>query len=147
MNENSEFDNDNKFFGFTGVSKYMLGELIYIPPIKDVNEEIKTTNKYTTIMKIVNKIIYPKVKKDGILKKLNQNIQSFNKTDIFKKIEKDLTDLMSSYDCGVHLEFKPIEVDKVISSVTIQILEEGLEKLPVKFKGTGLQRALLINLY
>ena len=145
LQESQQFDADNKFFGLTGVSKSMLGDIIYIPPLKDLNDEIKATAS-STMMKILKKIIHPKIKEDDGLRKINENITSFNNSDLFQEIEQDLSSLMRGYECSVKLQFNPVDVDSIISSTTVNLIEEHLEKMPSKMKGTGIQRALLINL-
>ncbi|MCL5410493.1 MAG: AAA family ATPase [Patescibacteria group bacterium] len=146
LKDTNSLDEDNKFFGFSGVSKVLLGEIIYIPPIKELKDELKTTSQSATIMKLLKKISHPKIKKDSLLSNINQNVDALNKSDIFDELNGNLSDLMKGYGCNIKIEINQLSVESIISSASLHIIEENFDKMPPENKGTGLQRALLICL-
>lgn len=145
--ETGKYDTDNKFFGFKGVSKSLLADIIYIPPLKKIEDELKTTNQSTTMMKIIKKIIGVGIDNDPDFRALNSNIDSINEKNFFSSIEEDLTRMMTGYDCAVKFGFDKMSSADIISKADLKLQEsDGTHAMSVGNKGHGTQRALLINL-
>jgi hypothetical protein len=109
--ETNDFDTDNKFFGFAGVSKALLGEVIYIPAIKELKDELKTTNQSTTIMKLLKKIVHPKLKDHSALNSINSGLSELNKTNVFEELNSGLSEMMKGYGCDIKIEIDPIKTE------------------------------------
>jgi predicted ATP-dependent endonuclease of OLD family len=124
----------------------LLGEVIYIPAIKELKDELKTTNQSTTIMKLLKKIVHPKLKDHSALNSINSGLSELNKTNVFEELNSGLSEMMKGYGCDIKIEIDPIKTEEVLSSASLKIIEENLDKMPPENKGTGLQRALLVNL-
>ncbi|MFZ5425021.1 MAG: ATP-dependent nuclease [Patescibacteria group bacterium] len=146
LQEEQAFDTDNQFFGTRRVSKSMLGEIIYIPPLTEIGEALKTSSKYSTIMKLVNKIVQPKLKDNKNLQIINNEIQQLNETSPFEEIEQNINTYMLSYSCEVQMSFDSLSVDNIFSNIFMSVKDSETDFLPVANKGMGLQRALLMSL-
>jgi len=145
--ETEEYDLDNKFFGFKGVSKSLLADIIYIAPLKKIEDELRTTNQSTTMMKIMRQIVGSKIEEDSDFKKLNQSISDINIKKFFENIESDLSQMMKGYDCNVQFIFDKMSSSDVISKASVKLQEsDGTKAMDISSKGHGTQRALLINL-
>lgn len=157
VNGNEEL-HDADFFGAKGVGKSKLGTVIYVPALKDVSDELRTTGT-ATLGKLLGEIIQPALAESqeyeaftSSVGKLSEKLKgqaSTNRDEWTYKstseIEAYLTKELSSWDCAVKLDLVPLDPSKLVQqSAEVKIEEANHMALPVASKGHGLQRSLEI---
>jgi putative ATP-dependent endonuclease of OLD family len=154
----SLFDTD--FFGAKGVGKAKIGDVIYIPALKNVAQELKTTGS-ATMTKLLKEIVEPGLHESkqykafsdavvGLSDKLRkipvENLEEWNGKSI-SGIECFLNKELAGWDCTVMVDSQPLDPAKLAQqSATLTIEESGHFPFPVESKGQGLQRSLEVAL-
>jgi hypothetical protein len=136
----------------------MLPERIYIPAVKDLADETKTSesSSFGKILGILLKVIEPKLAEDQALfdrlsKKLTRVLQpdgtlSDERLDEIKAIEASIQGYVQESFSAVKLriEIPPPELRTVLSTAKI-LANDGIES-PLEFKGDGLRRAVVFSI-
>lgn len=140
--------------GFPGVLRGALPTLIFIPAVRNLNEEIKTTktNPMGFLMKALLDSITNKEDQKASIEKAILNIQMLlNRSGEDKRFssiietERKLNAVLKEYmDCELEIEFTVPTTENLISSPKIYI-NDGTRNL-AKNKGHGMQRALIFSI-
>ncbi len=160
LNNGQEILHESDFFGAKGVGKGKLGDVIYIPALKNVTDELKTTG-YSTMSKLIKEIIGPSIrdtKEYGAFSTAVRNlsdkikgtpVDSIDDWD-FKSmagVESFLGKELDSWNCKVRIDMEPLDPAKLAQqTVNVLIEEKNHVPFPVESKGHGLQRALEVAL-
>jgi hypothetical protein len=151
---------DTDFFGAKGVGKGKLGDVIYIPALKDVAEELKTTGS-ATMAKLLKEIVGPTILESDEYRTFSESIQNLSERLRGEPIEDPekwnykttsgiecfLNKELKTWNCSVKLNLEPLDAAKLAQQTAVLSIEEtGQVHLPVESKGQGLQRSLEIAL-
>lgn len=136
----------------------MLPERIYIPAVKDLADDTKTSesSSFGKILGILLKVIEPKLAEDQALfdrlsKKLTRVLQpdgtlADDRLDEIKAIEASIQGFVQESFSAVKLriEIPPPELRTVLSTAKI-LANDGVES-SLEFKGDGLRRAVVFSI-
>lgn len=136
----------------------MLPERIYIPAVKDLSDDTKTTesSSFGKILSILLKVIEPKLAEDQALfdrlsKKLTRCIRADGtvvdeRLDEIKAIEATIQGFVQESFSAVQLkiDIPPPELKTVLSTAKI-LADDGVES-PLEMKGDGLRRAVVFSI-
>ena len=151
---------DTDFFGAKGVGKGKIGDVIYIPALKDVVEELKTTGS-ATMAKLLKEIVAPTILESEEYKAFSESVKSLSERlrgepvedptkwnyKTIAGIEYFLNNELTSWNCTVKLHLEPLDPAKLAQqTAALAIEEKGQVHLPVESKGQGLQRSLEVAL-
>jgi len=151
---------DSDFFGTKRVGKGKLGDVIYIPALKNVVEELKTTGS-STMSKLLKEIVGPNIRESkeyedfsNAVRNLSEKIKGEPVDNIkewdFKSmagVECYLRKELEPWNCKVQIGMEPLDPAKLAQqTVTVFIEEQGHLPFPVESKGQGLQRSLEVAL-
>lgn len=135
--------------------EYLLPEAIYIPAVKDLNDDIKTSEStpFGKILGVLLRTAEPRLQEyksffEGLNAKLNR-VRSADGTSIDNRIEevKQIEHHLERYvrenftNVTLRLEIPPPELKTVFSSARINA-DDGVDG-PVDTKGDGLRRAVI----
>jgi len=160
VNGQKKLDDTTSFFGAKNVSKTKLGGIIYIPALKDIQDETKTQGS-ATFAKMLKEIIGDSISKKKEFIKLSEAIRllsnSLKGTDCgtrenrnyncFAEVEATLKEELAAWSCEVSIDLEPLDPDKFSQqSAELKLIESDGIAMPPSSKGHGLQRALLMSL-
>lgn len=161
LNENGDEKLEStSFFGARNVSKSKLGDMIYIPALKNVNDEIKAKGN-TAFAKIIKEILNESIEDseeykeyESVVGKLSDLIRGQdpeNKENrqykCFSEIEGAINEDLASWNCKLSLNLMPLNPEILTQqSADIKLVEPDLNPMEPEKVGHGLQRALLISL-
>lgn len=149
---------ETNFFGAGEVGKGKIGNVIYIPALKNVVDELKTTGS-ATMAKLLKEVVEPALVESeeyekfseavsGLSEKLKgEPVQNFENWDgkSISGIEYFLNNELSNWDCSVKIDLEPLEPARLAQqAVNVSLIEEGQIALPIDSKGLGLQRSVHI---
>lgn len=158
--ENGDLVVDNEdFFGAPNVPRGKLGELIYIPAVKELSEELKKT-KSSLFSKIISRVLTDTVSELGSWEKLVQATEDFSKElrspkkgqegklQSIVEIEDELTSSLESWELGVRLDLSPPSIeDLVLSGAELKLIDRNTEdEEQPHMLGSGAQRSILNSL-
>jgi len=151
---------ETDFFGAKGVGKGKLGDVIYIPALKNVSEELKTTGS-ATMAKLLKEVVGPTIGESDEYMKFSKAVAGLSERlrgeyiEDKEKIEyKTITGIehflnkeLTPWNCRVRVDLEPLDPAKLVQqTANLSIEEEGHIHLPVENKGQGLQRSLEVAL-
>lgn len=131
-------------------------EIIYVPAIKKLDDELKFTNK-STINKLVSKYVINTVESTQQYREQYELIASLITTfsneistgeqSAFGQLKASLDTYMLEYD-NLDLDFRlnPPNLDELIKNSFSAFVKRGDEELPFHFQGMGFQRSLIFSL-
>ena len=138
--------------GYPGVLKGALPELIYIPAVRDVLEELKVT-KTNPFGQLVNSML-EKIsgeEKDSISQQLNEIEKRLNRSEgkerikEIREIEDRLNKLMSELmDCDIEIQLAMPQLKEVFSAAKIYA-DDGV-RTTIETKGHGMQRSMILTI-
>lgn len=133
-----------------------LFDIIYVPSIRELNDEFKFTAN-STINKLVSTYVIDRIKNENpkesryadvkrSIKRLS-NFMDGGEDGAFKILKASLENYMLDYN-NIELEFKlkPPEVDKFIKDSFEPYVKVNGEELAVNSQGMGYQRSLIFSL-
>lgn len=153
-------DTSTSFFGAKNVSKTKLGEIIYIPALRDIQDETKTQGT-ATFAKILKEIIGETITEKKEYAQLSEAIRLLSNSlkgsdsgnrekrnyECFAEVESTLREELASWNCDVTIDLEPLDPDKFSQqSAALKLIESDKIPMPPSAKGHGLQRALLVSL-
>jgi predicted ATP-dependent endonuclease of OLD family len=151
---------DSDFFGAKGVGKGKIGNVIFIPALKNVAEELKTTGS-ATLAKLLKEVVGPGIVDleeytafSEAVRGLSDRLKGSPIEDLkdwdgksISGIECFLDRELNIWNCSVRVDLKPLDPAKLAQqAATVSIMEEGHVPFPVDSKGQGLQRSLEVAL-
>lgn len=149
---------DTKLLGWKEVAKATLGEVVYIPSVRSLNDELKLTAK-SSLNQLVGKYVIARLESEedktnqylGIsdsIKALSAYMKE-GEDAALNRLEEDISDQMLNYE-GVKLDFglHPPKADELVKSCLQPriILDGALEPLPISSQGDGFQRSMIFSL-
>jgi len=147
-----------EFFGAKNVSKTKLGELIYIPALKDVGDETKPRGS-TILAKLLKNIVSDSLQNSAeynelktTIKRLSESLQGAAQEkreerdySIIANVKKTLEEELQGWRCGIDISLQaPDPLSLIQQSSTVQVIEKGFGPTTPESMGHGFQRALLI---
>ncbi|MFH0892085.1 MAG: AAA family ATPase [Candidatus Falkowbacteria bacterium] len=149
---------DTKLLGYSSVAKFSLGEVIYIPSVKALNEELKFTAK-TALSQLVTKYVISRIKEEDekgnhynqivdAIRSLSEYISN-GENSALQQLKKDISRYMLDYDnISLGFELEPPDADNLIKSCFKHHTDvDGLtSKLPLDSQGDGFQRSMIFSL-
>ncbi len=155
---NEDTIKNTKFMGWKTVARPSLGDVIYIPSIKPLSEELKFTAN-SALNQLVTKNIVARVKiEDGKNQHYTNVVQAINNLSSFietgedsaiKKLTNDISNQMLDYGkVKIGFDLVPPNAEELIKScfrphTTIDGVDE---KLPLSSQGDGFQRSMMFSL-
>ncbi len=130
---------------------------IFIPAVKDISEDLKTTDK--ALFGQLLGIVLSGIQDEEEMEEFNRALEELDKKlniiegednrfpqiqNIESKIEDNIRENFKNVD--VNIEIPPPDLKKVLQSAEIKITEGGI-KGGVETKGDGLKRAVLFSLF
>ena len=158
--DGEEILDDVEFFGAKNVSKSKLGEVVYVPALRDIALETKTqgTSLFAKLLKdIIGEDLKSRPEFTEIVTAIDVLSTSLrgevveNREDrdysCLANIEKTIEEELSLWDCGVKISLEAPEAKALIQqSANIRIAEKDNPPRVPQEMGHGLQRSLLIAL-
>lgn len=156
---NTESDiKDTKLLGWKTVAKPSLGDLIYIPSVRPLSEELKFTAN-SALNQLVTKNIITRIKlEDEKNTHYSRVIDSINalseyisqgKGSAIQKLKDDIAKMMLDYGkVQIGFDLVPPDADELVKSCfKPHTIVEGLsDKLPIASQGDGFQRSMMFSL-
>lgn len=152
-----ELDTENKFQGWESKARAYLGDLVFIPPIKQLADEMKNTAS-SALNQLVSKYVVARIKSEDEKNKHYQDIVdavdrlgkfiSDGEDSALEQLKKEISANMLNYP-GVSLNFKleSPEADQLIkNSLYPHVTLEDSTSLPVSSQGDGYQRSMMFSL-
>lgn len=151
---------DVEFFGAKNVSKSKLGDVIYVPALRDIALETKTQGA-SLFAKLLKDIIGDDFESKPefasfvtSIKKLSSSLRGQPEKDREKRdysfianIEETLKEELSLWECGINISLEAPDAKALVQqSAQIRVAEEGHPPRLPQETGHGLQRSLLIAL-
>ena len=151
---------DAEFFGSRNVSKAKMGEVLYIPALRDVAVETKSSGS-ATFAKLLKDVFEDSIKEKpeykafaDAVKSLSDSLRGTVEDDRDQRdytsianIEQTLQEELSPWNCEIDINLEPLNPDNLSQQASeIRIVEPGMPPLQPQDTGHGLQRALLIAL-
>jgi len=151
---------DSDFFGAKGVGKGKIGNVVYVPALKNVNDELKTTGS-ATLAKLLKEVVQPGITDSPEYEDFSNAVtnlsEKFRGEPIDNFVDWDgrslggvecfLNEELKPWNCKVKVNLEPLDPAKLAQQSTAMTIEEGGHlPLPVDSKGQGLQRSLEVAL-
>ncbi|HWQ60109.1 MAG TPA: AAA family ATPase, partial [Candidatus Fimivivens sp.] len=149
---------DTKLLGWKTVAKPSFGDVIYIPSVKPLSEELKFTAN-SSLNQLVTKNIIARIKnEDEKNQYYGRVIESINALSTYisegdgsaiKKLTEDISKKMLDYEnVQIGFELVPPNAEELIKSCFKPHTNvEGLsDKLPLGSQGDGFQRSMMFSL-
>lgn len=145
-----------KFMGFESVATFVFGDVVYIPSIKPLTDEMKFTAN-SSFNQLVSKYVIARIKgeedKAGHYQKVVDAIDGLSKfisegeTSALATLKTDISKNMLTYS-GISLGFglQSPEVDELIKNSLDPHVLVASEKLPLSSQGDGFQRSMIFSL-
>lgn len=156
--KNEDIPKNSKLMGWKNVAQASFGELVYIPSVHPLSDELKLTTKSSFNQLVSNYVIARMMAEDekaGHYRQVSEAIASlstFMKTgegSAMKLLKDDIASKMLSYD-GVELDFdlEPPVADELIKScIRPQVIVDGSSTpFPITSQGDGFQRSMIFSL-
>ncbi len=138
--------------GYPGVLKGALPEFIYVPAVRDVQDETRVA-KTNPFGQLINSVLekVSEEKRDVIAKQLKEVEKLLNRSDDgerieeIRNIEKRLNDLMAELmDCDIEIEMALPELKEVFRGAKI-FANDGV-RTAIETKGHGMQRSMIFTI-
>ncbi len=155
---NEESIKDTMLMGYKNVAKPSLGDIIYVPSVKSLSEELKFTAT-SSLNQLVSKYVINRIKdEDGKNNYYNQIVESIKQLSSFinegensalQRLKQDITKHMLDYNnVSLGFELEPPNAEDLIKSCFKQHTEvDGVaNKLPLSSQGDGFQRSMIFSL-
>lgn len=156
-NADSDIKN-TKLLGWKTVAKPSFGDVIYMPSVRPLSEELKFTAN-SALNQLVTKNIIARIKsEDGKNNRYDRVVESINELSSYisqgeesaiQRLKKDISEKMLDYD-KVHIGFDlvPPNADELIKSCFRPHTNvDGInDKLPLASQGDGFQRSMMFSL-
>lgn len=133
-----------------------LVDVIFMPSIRELNDEFKFTTN-STINKLVSNYVIDRIKNEDLknsrYKEVEKSIKNLSdymaegETGAFEQLKSSLKNYMLDYN-NIELKFKlePPEMDKLVKDSFEPYIESNGEELSVDSQGMGYQRSLIFSL-
>ncbi|HGY12386.1 MAG TPA: hypothetical protein ENK36_08500, partial [Desulfobacterales bacterium] len=143
--------NDNPQ-GYAGVLKGTLPHFIFVPAVRDINDEAKVTktNPFGKLLYAVlnNVTVEQKSELESTLESLQKRLNRIGGVDRLKSVmetEKKLNDVLKEYmPCDLEIEFQSPTVETLLTTPLL-FADDGFRNI-VTNKGHGLQRAIIFSI-
>jgi len=145
-----------EFKSVTSRNLLNLVDIIFMPSIRELNDEIKFTAN-STINKLVSNYVIDRIKSENLktsryeeveksIKKLSDYMAK-GETGAFEQLKSSLKNYMLDYN-NIELKFRlePPEMDKLVKDSFEPYIESNGEELSVDSQGMGYQRSLIFSL-
>ena len=149
---------DTKLLGWKTVAKPSLGDVIYMPSVRPLSEELKFTAN-SALNQLVTKNIIARIKledeKDNHYARVVESINELSefisrgKGSAIQKLKDDIANKMLDYDkVQIGFDLVPPDAEELIKSCFRPHTNvEGLsDKLPLSSQGDGFQRSMMFSL-
>ncbi|MDD2656859.1 MAG: AAA family ATPase [Patescibacteria group bacterium] len=149
---------DTQLLGWKTFAKYSFGDIIYIPSVKPLSEELKFTAN-SSLNQLVTKNIIARIKiedeKNSHYNKISDAINDLStfiskgENSAIQKLKDDISSKMLDYGkVGIGFDLVPPQIDDLVKSCFRPHAEiDGLDdKLPLSSQGDGFQRSLMFSL-
>jgi len=152
---------EDDFFGAKGVGKSKLGDVVFIPAIRDVKDELKPQGS-TALSNLVKQIVTPTLCECPEYERLSEAMELFENAlrgqgevarreqrtySSLNEIEATLNEELREWHCDVKMQIKPMEpVDIVRQGTSLTLRGQGEPDGLPESKGHGIQRSLLVAL-
>jgi len=149
---------DTKLLGWKTVAKPSLGDVIYIPSVRPLSEELKFTAN-SALNQLVTKNIIARIKleeeKDNHYRRVVNSINELSdfisqgESSAIQKLKDDISQKMLDYDkVQIGFDLVPPDAEELIKSCfKPHTSVEGLsDKLPLSSQGDGFQRSMMFSL-
>ena len=156
-----EVISENDFFGAKGVGKAKLGDVVFIPAVRDVKDELKPQGS-TALAGLVKQIISPRISETDAYTKLVESTEALERAirggasvptrdrrtySNLAEIEQTLIEELKDDSYDVKIQLTPIEPSEIVKQGASFLLKrEGEPEGPPESKGHGIQRTLLVGL-
>ena len=132
------------------------GEIIFVPSIRELNDEFKFTAN-STINKLVSKYVIERIKKEDAknqhYNRVKDSIESLSdfighgEGSAFETLKNSLKKYMLDYgDIEIGFKLDPPNVDELIKNSFKPFVTSGGGELPLESQGMGFQRSLIFSL-
>lgn len=149
---------DTKLLGWKTVAKPSLGDVIYMPSVRPLSEELKFTAN-SALNQLVTKNIIARIKIESeknnhyanVVQAIN-NLSSFisqGEGSAIQRLKNDISDKMLDYDkVQIGFDLVPPDAEDLIKSCfRPHTSVEGIDdKLPLASQGDGFQRSMMFSL-
>lgn len=133
-----------------------LVDLIYVPSIRELSDEIKFTAN-STINKLVSKYVIERIESDdaksGKYRKVEDSINelsdfiSSGENSAFENLKKSISNYMLDYgNVEINFQLEPPTVSELIKNSFEASVKISGKKLPLDSQGMGFQRSLIFSL-
>lgn len=148
---------DSKLMGFKNVARPSLGDLIYVPSIKSLSDELKFTTS-SALNQLVSKYVINRIKdEDGKANHYSQIVNSIKQLSDYinegehsalQTLKRDISRYMLDYgNISLGFELEPPNAEDLIKSCFKQHTDvDGGNKLPLSSQGDGFQRSMIFSL-
>lgn len=152
---------ENDFFGAKGVGKAKLGDVVFIPAIRDVKDELKPQGS-TALASLVKQIITPALGESPEYRSLVAATEAFEKAirgeasvpsrdkrtySNLAEIEHTLVEELQDQQYTVKVQLLPIEPSEIVKQgASFSLKRPNEPEGPPESKGHGVQRLLLLGL-
>ncbi|MFA5148150.1 MAG: AAA family ATPase [Candidatus Omnitrophota bacterium] len=149
---------DTKLLGWKTVAKPSFGDLIYIPSVRPLSEELKFTAN-SALNQLVTKNIIARIKLEEeknnhygrVVKSINELSEFISQGEgsAIQKLKDDIAKMMLYYDrVQIGFDLVPPDAEELIKSCfRPHTSVEGLsDKLPLSSQGDGFQRSMMFSL-
>lgn len=145
------------FLGQKNIAAGILPELLLVPAVRDLNDEIKV--KTTTVFgRLLNRAIQGMAQRDprfaqarqqlaDVIASLMQRMEGAEPStpNELAVLERGIEDELRTWEVQVNIEISPPELEKLFELGTDVFLDDGVRTSAIR-KGHGLQRALMFAL-
>lgn len=145
------------FLGQKNIAAGILPELLFVPAVRDLSDEIKV--KTTTVFgRLLNRAIQDMAQRDprfaaareqlsAVIASLTERMESPDQTPSSEliRLERGIEEELRSWGVRVNIEIAPPEIEKLFELGTDVFLDDGVRTSATR-KGHGLQRALMFAL-
>ncbi|MCJ0916140.1 ATP-dependent nuclease [Mammaliicoccus sciuri] len=144
---------ENLFFGAKNVGKAKLGEVIYIPAVSNVADNLKMTGP-SPLRDTINYLFKEVVQEHSSYKNLTTSFSEFNKfaneeNGVFNSIVNPLNKGIEEWDISFKLQINPISPEEITKNLISYHFNDGNlsdEEVNINQYGHGFQRAIIFNL-
>lgn len=141
--------------GQKNVAGGLLPELILIPAVRDLTDEIKMRNT-TTFGRLMNRAVREMAERDErfirarseletVIASLNERNDKDEKTNELLILEQGIESELAAWEVKVNIEIMPPELEKLFELGTDIHIDDGV-RTTAERKGHGLQRAMIFAL-
>lgn len=144
---------ESPLFGRSTVAAGILPELIFVPAIRDLSDEIKITSK-TLLGRLLLNVLDAMRENDVDFQKLISDVEAsidkLNNKEAFAspigKLETELSEELSSWGVNTLINVTPPDITKLFELGTSLNIDDGV-LTEAGSKGNGLQRAIIFSLF